>query len=169
MKKVLFMLLAGTMLLFSNCTKTGPVGPQGPRGYDGNANVIGENSFSVSSWSYSTNEVAYVASFDDPNITNDVANYGLVMIYMQYANGTWRNLPDVVNGTMFSFVFYQGGFDILYTNVNGTTPSFPGTQTFRAVIVPSSVRKANPNTDWNNYDAAIKALKSTPAAPAVSE
>ncbi len=44
MKKVILLLLAGSVLTLNSCTKSGPAGPAGA---DGNANVIGANPFNV--------------------------------------------------------------------------------------------------------------------------
>jgi hypothetical protein len=170
MKKVILFLLAGSLLTFNSCTKTGPQGPPG------NANVIGENPFTVhaSTWTFTSNyggpnvQNAYVASFNDANITSDVANYGLVMAYIQYPDGTWKALPDVVGITSYSFNFSAGGFDIYYSDVDGSTPNAPNTETFRIVVVPSSLRKANPNTNWKNYDEAVGAIGQGNNASAVA-
>ena len=160
-------MLAGSFLTFNGCRKDGPVGPQGPPGYDGNANVIGEQPFSVpaNAWTFTTNvagntENAYYASYNDANITAAVANHGLVVIYIQYSDGTWKNLPDIFAGTSFSYNFSTGGFDLYYTMVDGTTPTAPGTQVFRVVIIPSSIRQLHPNTNLSNYNEAMTAIHS---------
>src|SRR5262245_60192623 len=92
MKKAIFMLLAASVLVFTGCTKTGPpgpTGPQGPQGPKGNANVIGSDPFTVSSWQYSTNDFAYYASFNAPDITNAIYNYGSVEVFIKYPDGGW--------------------------------------------------------------------------------
>ena len=136
----------------TSCSKTGPVGPQGPTG---NANVIGENSFTVSAWSHSGN--TYYASFADQNITQAVQDYGSVEIYKSYSNG-WTNLPDIDNGVSTVFNFLTGGYTISVFNVDGSTTLFPGTVTFRTVVIPSSVRKAYPNTNWKDYNETMKVV-----------
>ncbi len=146
MKKLMLLLVAGTMLMASSCTKTGPVGPQGPTG---NANVIGENPFTVSTWLLSG--TTFYQSFDDANITTDVANYGLVEIYKYYSTSGWTNLPDIDGDVSTVYNFYPGGFTISILMPGGTPPN-PGSVEFRVVVVPSSVRLANPNTNWKNYE-----------------
>lgn len=174
MKKLMLMLLAaGSLFAFNGCTKTGPPGPQGPAGYDGNANVIGTNPFTVSNWSYTSNawggnELAYYAEFSQTDVTNAVANFGMVMIYIQYADGSWKGLPDIVSGTSFSFNIVPGGFDLFYTRVDGLAPSHPGTQIFRTVIIPSNMRKAHPNTNWKNYNETMSVLNSNNTAVAAT-
>jgi hypothetical protein len=165
MKKLILMLAAGSLILFNSCTRTGPQGPAGPQGAQGNANVLGSNPFTVNSWAYSTSEVAYVATFNDADITTAVADRGVVEIYLLYPDGTWRALPDVVNGTQFFFRFSAGGFDIYYANVDGSTPSFPPTATFRTVVISPSQRQANPNTNWKNYNQVMKVVNETQVSP----
>ena len=157
-------MIAGSALIFNGCTKTGPVGPQGATGAQGNANVKGADPFTVNTWSLNTTENAYEASFNDPDVTASVANHGDVEIFLQYTDGTWRNLPDIINGTEFYSRFSEGGFDIYFANVNGTTPSFPtGNWVFRSVVIAPSQRMANPNTNWKNYNEAMTALNQTAA------
>ncbi len=160
MKQIALLLMAGSLLIFNSCTKTGPQGPQGTQGPQGNANVIGSDPFVVSSWSLNTGENAYEASFVDADITKAVADRGMVEIFLWYpSDGTWRNLPDIYNGTQIYFRYSQGGFDIYYGNVDGSAPSFPGTFTFRTVVIAPAFKDAHPNTDWKNYDAVMAALK----------
>jgi len=160
MKKLLFSLLAVGTLMVGSCTKTGPQGPQGPTG---NANVIGEDPFYVSTWNYTTNTsgniATYYANFTDNNITADVAAYGLVEVYKFYPNGVgWTNLPDIDGVTTTVYNFGTGGFSITILTTDGTPPNPPGTVEFRAVIIPSSVRIANPTVNWKNYSEAMTAL-----------
>ena len=162
MKKLIFATLAAGILLGTSCTKTGPVGPQGPTGATGNANVIGSDHITVSSWTYSSG--MYSATFAYADITPAVASYGLVEIYKQYADGSWTNLPDINNGVSTVFNFSPGSFTIYVSDVNGTTtPPAPGTITFRVVVIPSSVRQANPNTNWKDYNQTMAALSAAKA------
>ena len=163
MKKIMLVLLAGSLLTFNSCTKSGP---QGPKGATGNANVIGENSFNInpSDWSFSNN--VYYVQVSDNNITTAVADYGLVEVYRYYTNG-WSNLPDINGITSMVYNFAPNIVTISVLNSNGSDPGNPGTVTFRIVVVPSSLRQAHPNTNWKNYNetmAVLKADKATPAA-----
>ena len=171
MKKLVLLMFAGSLFTLNSCTKDGPVGPQGPQGapgYDGNANVIGEAPFTVTSgmWAFTNNVAgntgnAYVVSFNDANVTSAVANHGLVMMYIAYSDGTWKNLPDIFAGTSFSYNFSAGGFDIYFTNIDGTVPSNPGSQVFRVVVIPSALQQEHPHTNWNNYSETMAIVNST--------
>ena len=164
MKRSILVLLALSIVVFNSCTKTGSPGPQGPQGPTGNANVIGADPFTVysSTWSYTTvpgsSTPAYVTSFNLADVTNAVANHGLVEIYIKYSDNTWKNLPDILNGTMFTYNFSAGGFDLYYTMVDGTAPGVPPTEVFRTVIIPSSYRQAYPTANWKNYNETMAIL-----------
>ncbi len=171
MKKIVFMMLAASVLVFTGCTKVGPPGPQGPQGpagYDGNANVIGSDPFTVSSWSYDGTLKAYTATFSSPDITPDIVDYGSVSIFKEYNTNVWTNLPDLNDGAATVYDFYDGGFTIYVQNLDGSAPAFPGTVTFRTVVISSSLRDANPNTDWTNYKEVMQAIgqKTDDASPA---
>jgi len=162
MKQLMLSILAAGTLLIAGCTKTGPQGPQGPTG---NANVIGENPFTVSSWTAvgavsSNTATSYYATFTDANITSDVAAYGLVEIYKLYTiNGSgWTNLPDIDGVTTTVYNFGTGGFTISVLTTDGSLTTYPDSVEFRAVIIPSSVRQANPHTNWKNYAETMAVL-----------
>ena len=158
----MFSILAAGLVITSSCTKTGPVGPQGPTGATGNSNVIGSNHITVSAWEHSSAST-YSALFSYADITAAVAAYGLVEIYKQYSDGSWTNLPDINGITSTVFNFSTGTFTIYVVNTDGSTPVFPGTLNFRVVVIPSSVKTANPTTNWNNYNEAIDALNKSKA------
>ena len=147
------MIMAGSLLMLNSCSKQGPAGPEG------NANVIGESPFTVSTWSFTSN--VYSATLSDNNITDDVVSGGIVEIYKQYPDGSWTNLPDINGITSTVYNFYPQGFVISILNSDGSAPAAPGAITFRVVVVPSSVRKANPNTNWKNYNEAIAAVNAS--------
>ena len=154
-------MLVGSLFMLNSCSKTGP---QGPQGLQGNANVKGSDPFTVSHWDISSSEFAWYASFTDPDITAAVAARGEVEIFLLYSDATWRNLPDIIGGTQFYSRFSQGGFEIYYTNVDGSLPtSSPGTYTFRSVVIAPSQKQAHPNTNWKNYNEAMAAISSTTA------
>ncbi|MBC7553039.1 MAG: hypothetical protein H7257_03570 [Taibaiella sp.] len=158
MKTIILSILAAGLLVSSSCTKTGPVGPQGAQGATGNANVIGSDHFIVSMWEQPVGTSYYSAEFEYADITADVASYGLVEVYKQYSDGSWTNLPDINGITSTVFNFSPGKAIIYVLNSNGSLPAYPGTIKFRFVVVPSSVKAANPNTNWKNYNEAIQAI-----------
>ncbi len=162
MKKLMLLLLAGGLLTVSSCSKSGSVGPQGPQGPTGNANVIGEDAFTVTNWTATAN--GWMATFSDPNLTNSVYNYGSFQLYKYYSSG-WTNLPDIDGYLTTAFNFRPGFFDIYVYNTDNSTAAVPnpGSVTFRAVIIPSSYKQAYPNTNWTNYTETMKAVKAAKA------
>ena len=167
MKKIVLMLLAAATLVATGCTRVGPVGPQGPQGQQGpqgNANVIGSNPFAVSSWSRTGN--TYSADFTSADITADIVDFGIVSIFKSYGANEWSPLPDINGKTSTVFNFYDGGFSIYIQNSDGTEPAFPGSITFRMVVISSSLRQANPNTNWKSYTEIMKVLNKEQSAAA---
>ncbi len=155
-------LIAISVLFIASCSRKGDTGPQGPQG---NANVRGSSSFTVSAWELSGN--TYHASFTDADITSDIVNYGAVEVYKFYsADNSWTNLPDMNGNTSTVFNFYNSGFTIYISNVDGSLPAFPGSLTFRAVAIASSFKQAHPNTNWKNYNEAMTAISGATTASA---
>lgn len=159
MKKLVLMLLVAATLVATGCTRVGPVGPQGPQG---NANVIGSNPFTVSSWSRNNN--TYFADFSSSDITASIVDFGIVSIFKSYGTNEWSPLPDINGKTSTVYNFYDGGFSIYIQNSDGTEPLFPGSVTFRMVVISSSLREANPNTNWKSYTEVMKVLNNKQAA-----
>jgi len=167
MKKILFVLIAGSALIFNSCTKTGPQGPQGATGAtgaQGNANVIGSDPF-VPNWgAYSISNHWYTVSYTDNDITTDVVDRGIVQIFKSYGTNTWTPLPDISGITSTVFDFYDLGFTLYIQNSNGSQPATPSGNQYRVVVVSPSNRMAHPNTDWRNYEEATAAIKADRAA-----
>jgi hypothetical protein len=174
MKKIFLLMIAGSLLIFSGCRKTGPQGPQGipgPAGIDGNANVIGTAPFTVYGNTWTLANGSYSATFTDPDITPDIVDKGVVEIFKSYGTNRWTNLPDINGITSTVFDFYDGGFTIYVQNSDGSTPANPGTQIFRTVIISASQKQANPKTNWKNYNEAVAAINNVThtVAPAAGQ
>jgi len=137
------------IITFNGCRK-GDTGPQGPTG---NANVIGTNTVTVSTWIASGH--AWTATLNVNAITQDIVNYGSVQVFVQYGNEWWA-LPDIngVNSTLFGFS--EGTVSLLNSNSDDSQASYPGTQIFRVVIISSYNAKAHPTLNWNNYEEIKK-------------
>ncbi len=173
MKKVILLLLAGSLLIFNGCKKTGPQGPAGPagqNGVDGNANVNGSNPFTVyaADWTWSAANHYYSVSFNVPAITPSIVDKGIVEVFISYATNVWTNLPYTVGITQTAFDFTDNTLTIYVLNSDNSTPANPGTQIFRTVIISASQKQANPKTNWKNYNEAMAAIN-TVNAPAVSQ
>ncbi len=156
----MLVLVAGSLLTFGSCVKSGDRGPQGPTGPTGNANVIGVGKqFTVSAWALTG--TTWSADFADQDITSDIVNNGVVEMYKQYTSG-WTNLPDINNGQSTVFDFYTGGFTIYIQNLDGTSSANPGSIIFRDVIISASQKQAHPHTNWSNYNETVATLGIAP-------
>src|SRR5690349_857969 len=93
MKKLIyfcFMLFA-----FSACTiHESPV--PGPPGPPGNANVISTEHITLNTWFYNQKQNWYAHDINVPEITADIADFGIVMVYQKLpgTNPVWIPLPD---------------------------------------------------------------------------
>lgn len=158
--KLYFSILLTTLVSFTfSCKKEGPPGPAGK---DGNANVK-SSTVTFSNWAWNSSGLYDYADFTWGEITSDVANNGAVLIYVNNGNGGWLPLPRTIypnNSYSQSqrYVYATGSFSIIVQDSDLTQPINPGTWTIRAVAVAGSVRHANPNLDWDNYEAVKKTL-----------
>lgn len=150
------MLLSASVFVFSGCVRTGPPGPTGPQGPMGNANVVGSAPFTVSSWTKDGNLLR--ADFNSPDITTDIADYGVVSVFKEYDANVWTPLPDILGQTSTVFEFFSGGFTIYIQNADGSLPAIPAATRYRMVAISSSYRQAYPNTNWKNYDEVMNVL-----------
>jgi hypothetical protein len=106
MKKIA-LLLFGISVIFSACR--GPVGPPGPRGFDGNANVFAFNYF-VNPNDWVQNGVqgnpnfGYYAPFALPELDDIIFEDGAILVYM-FDGAMQLPLPNIDN---------QNGFQTIY-------------------------------------------------------
>ena len=157
MKKLLYLLI---LLSFTACTihespVPGPVGPPGPQGPAGNANVISTEHITLNTWLYNSQYKWYASDINVPEITPDITDFGVVMVYQRISGATnpvWIPLPDTYGNVTTNFDFYDGGVTIYSFNVDGTTPIAPTGMVVRIVVIPDSYRQANPNANWKNYE-----------------
>lgn len=163
-----FNVLTAILLTFSivGCQKevVGPTGPAGQNGIDGingqngNANVVGTNPITIttSNWQYSNS--VWGVGLNVPAITSDIANFGMVQVFVLTGNQQWTALPNSIGTTIEKFYFEPGRVDIYYYDINFAAVSNPGNRSYRIVAISSTQIKQNPNVDWNNYQQAVKAL-----------
>ncbi len=154
MKKLLLLLFLGSFV-FTACE--GPTGPPGPPGEDGNETVwkIIEYTVKENDWGLvgDPNELGsyFIHEFDVPELTNDIAKEGAVIVYYFNENfNTWSPLPYSVprygydnQGNLvlytesFSFDFGSGSM-AFYIDVSdfSTDVSWPeGNMLFKIVLI----------------------------------
>lgn len=159
--KIIYPLFFAGLLMLTSCTKEGAVGPQGATGPQGaagtpgNANVKSSTA-TISSWLSLNNQ--YYADIAVPAITQDIVNKGAVLVYRLSSTGSYSQLPlTIFPGTTYNrtieAVHSVGSVRIFVYDSDGTLPGAQGTQDFKIVVIASSARTANPNLNWNNYEA----------------
>ncbi len=151
-------------ILIISCAKdgeTGPQGVQGPAGPQGNANVKAyELNVDFSSSALSS----YYERYKDvywSEITSNVYNYGLVMVYSYYSN-SWRALPceysiSSSNSWMLRYDVHVGYVRLWRQYSNGAIPA-SGLYGYKIVCIPAASRSAHPDIDYNNYKEVKEAF-----------
>jgi len=154
-----FLMLITTL---ESCVKgdtgaTGQQGLAGANGLNGNANVVSSGVFSATSsdWGYSTTNGQYYVNLIDSALTTDVVNNGAVMVYKVNTDGSSTALPyNNGNGYYNDYTLLPNVYEVQIQIglVTGATPSNPGNQEYRIVVIPSSQRKASPNLNLSDYN-----------------
>ena len=150
--KFILGVLALTMFAVSSCKKPKD-GETGPKGADGNANVIASNPVTVSSWTASG--TAWSANIPFSEVTSDVVNTGTVQVFIQYGSSWWA-LPDINGVNSTSFGFSTGLVKLLNVDSDGSATPNPGTQVFRIVVIPSRTMLEHPDVNFQDYEALKK-------------
>lgn len=99
--RLFFVVALGMGLSLSSCNlfkgDTGPAGPKGDPGLNGNYNVDAFT-FDISSWTAQGAEGTFgyqvVSTLNIPELTSDIVDEGLVMVYFQFSGDpAWYALP----------------------------------------------------------------------------
>jgi hypothetical protein len=160
------------ILMLSGAMITGCKGPTGPMG---NANVQAKTyTVSSSDWIYTTSPYyEYHVNLLDNDITQDIVDNGMVLVYMSNGNGGWQPLPAIgyTTGTSGSSTY---NLEYKYSPVYGAStvtvwyyivtepdywvPGNPGSQIFKVVAASGFAKTSNPNVNWKNYEEVKRAL-----------
>jgi hypothetical protein len=146
-------LLFLSLMTLTACFKEGPKGADGA---DGNANVIGTNEVVISNWTQTGS--VWSAGISVPSITQDIVNTGVVQVFVKYGSQWWA-LPDINGNNMTYFGYEVGHISLLNSNTDNSTPSHPGSPTFRVVAISSSNIAANPGVDWKDFKQVKEVLE----------
>ncbi|MEI6900362.1 MAG: hypothetical protein WCL00_10830 [Bacteroidota bacterium] len=147
------------MTIMQGCTK-GDTGPQGPAGHDGNANVMTY----VYNVSWVKEPPSYTCDIYDTDITQDIVNYGVVLVYMSNGSGGWTALPCTLPGgstytTSYTPVHYLNGVTIWKSDSDMQQTADPGTSSFKVIAISATVYKAHPTLNWKDCNEVERALK----------
>ena len=164
--------MAATMLLtatLGSCVKgdkgdTGAAGINGSNGINGNANVKSATiTVTNSNWTYNSSAWEYYCVLNNPTITQSIVDNGMVYGFIESSTGIWRALPATINYSntqsyTFTYTYYLGGVTLFIDMSDNSTFTTIADATFKFVQVDGTIRKAHPNTDWNNYEQVKAAL-----------
>lgn len=149
---LILVVIVGISTIFS-CTKEGEKGEAGVNGVDGqdgNANVIATNTSTTNNGNWILSGNFYYADFTIYEISQNIVDYGTVIVYIQNGGG-WEALPYTWGNLSISYGFSLESVRVYFANTDGSQTTNPSVQTFRTVIIPSSARLTNPNIDYTNY------------------
>ena len=153
----------------------GPVGPQGPAGQDGNANVASSTvTVRQSDWRW-VNDCQWMVEIDYPAINNNVYNHGAVLVYMKI-DGAWSQVPltyfyeaEVEDGysnfasSIEVATLNDGGVRLFWTESDFYhAPNGPGdndSYDFKIVAIEASVFSNRSDVDYSSYEAVKQAFQ----------
>ena len=157
----------------ASCTKVGPMGPQGPAGQDGNANVAsGTLTIKSRDWQWLENSGQWMVEVDYPAITDNVFNYGAVLVYMD-VDGAWSQVPltyyyqDLLDdGTIINCAasievatLSNGGVRLFWTESDFYYGYRPETHDFKIVAIEATVFDSRSDVDYSDYNAVKAAFQ----------
>lgn len=149
-KTIKTLMLLAAITIFGGCAKEGPAGEDGK---DGNANVV---STTITSTDWTFNDPSWVLSLNYPAITQNIINSGAVLVYVKVGE-SYNQLPlTFYQSSSYSSSVevstFVGGLDLFWTDSDLIQPIYPGSQTFKIVVIASSGMIQNPNVDYSNYE-----------------
>jgi hypothetical protein len=164
MKKGLLFFAAAAIIGLGSCKKDDDnFQPKGNYGVITSSNTVTLNNWS-SDYDDGT-EFIYSSRVSWPEITQNIVNTGLVMVYMSDGAGSWYALPYTDAGSDYSYTTQFGitsgavdlmlsGYDLLgspgASSNNGTV--------VRIVAIDNAGKIANNDLDWKNYNAVAARL-----------
>lgn len=160
MKKVIFYLLAFTVVLFLSCTgDRGPMGPEGPPGMDGEG-IIGQTfEYDGINFDYEPGNNLWATVIDVPSEI-EVFDSDAILVFRVENEGdleTYSLIPQsffLDDGTI-TYVYNHTPNDIELMidgnfNLSQLDPGFTDNQIFRFVVVPSAFAE-DPEVHIHNY------------------
>jgi hypothetical protein len=126
MKKILTIVCSAMVLLsISSCTKQ-YITPNNTE------TVVA--TLAPTDWTlYTGDNKSYQAAINVADIDPNFANTGAVVVAISYADGVYESLPEVYNGTSFSYTYNAGNVTLYAQSPDGGTAIQP-TQTIKVKI-----------------------------------
>jgi hypothetical protein len=133
MKKILSILCVAVVVLLtaSSCKKETVVAP--------NNNLTILTSVKPSNWVSTDNGKTYSAEVSVPELDAYATDHAGVLVYLSFTDGVWEQIPEVYNGTTFSYTYNVGKLVLYAQNYDGlqTTP-IPANAGVKIVLVDSN-------------------------------
>ena len=162
------------LLFAASCRKAdaGPAGQNGTNGTNGNANVHGTILTATgTSWQWDPVNDREFCVLTDSTIDNGIYDSGTVEVFQQTGNASWIALPYsfAPQGAPYTLAWYYmysvGSLSVYAQASNQTQVNLTGIdQYFKVVSISAGVRRANPHTNWRDYEAVMKVVDNAPAA-----
>lgn len=170
MKKVKAICMA-LLAIVAMASCRGPVGPQGPQGPQGNANVASSTvTIRPSDW-YWDNNTSWRVDIDYEAISQDITDYGAVLVYMESSQNVWRQIPftfyysQVINdqecffSSSLEVSTYDNGVSIFWTESDFYDQYRPEEHRFKIVVIAANLYNSRTDVDYSNYEAVKKAFQ----------
>ncbi|MDI1354340.1 MAG: hypothetical protein PSX36_05460 [bacterium] len=152
----LVILIAGMMA----CQKKeiqGPQGDPGTPGVGGNSNIVSTPVFVVGSsqWKPNADTTLWQYKFDAAQITSDIADKGVVKLFIQVGSSWWE-LPYLAGEFLMQFGFSVGSVNLSYLDPHGEKLLRPATANFRLITISEVARAAHPELVESNFEEIMK-------------
>jgi hypothetical protein len=127
MKKSILLLALFVLVMGSSCKKEQIVP---------NRTII--TTLSSGNWIKLNGGKSYTASINMPEIDNYFNDYGGVLVYVSFENGTYEQIPQVYNGVSYSYLTRSGQIVIEIQSSDGLAViSPPGSIKVKIVLIES--------------------------------
>lgn len=148
--------------LFTNCRRdpevgpTGPRGPRGPAGEDGSGAIV-SNVYTVAESDWQFDDPAYFADIHIPDLTADIVNNGIVLVYLKVEENTFSQLPltfyesDEYSSTL-EVISFPELVSIVWTDSDLLDGGSPPEMEFRVVYMQGAAGKKAPGQLPSTHD-----------------
>ena len=168
MKKLTVICMTLFAMIFAVSCR-GPMGPEGPAGHDGNANVC-SSTVTVRSNDWYWNETSWRVDIKYEAINANITDYGAVLVYME-DNNTWRQIPltfyyslveddvEYFYSSSLEVSTYDEGVSIFWTENDFYDGYRPEDRRFKIVVIAASVYQSRSDVDYSSYEAVKTAFQ----------
>jgi len=148
---IVFTSLSLTLGLTLTSCKKGDIGPAGPSGTNGVANIQSSTVTTNNlSWLFDNTDNSYSAILTFSAINQSVMDKGTVQVFVGDGTGQeWNALPFSYTNVQFNYSFKSGQVIISVNLSDGSAPSNPGIMQFKIIVIPPAM--VNPNVNVKNY------------------